>query len=337
MNTIKENFSLKLYNTFGIDVKARHFVSLTDVQAVEEFLQNNPLQGNPFLILGGGSNILFTKDFPGLVLHPDIKGIEILEDTNEFIRLKVGAAENWDFLVEYCVKRNYGGIENLSLIPGTVGSSPIQNIGAYGVEVKDSIESVFTLDLENSNKKIFSNSECQFGYRNSIFKREHKNKYLITHVIFIFMKQPVLITNYGRVHEELKNFNKIDISTIRQAIIQLRNRKLPDPDKLGNAGSFFKNPVLEKIIIKTIRKQFPVLPTFPVSGTHEKIPAAWLIEQCDWKGKRFGDAGVYDGHSLVLVNFGKASGQEIFELAQKIRESVVKKFGVQLDMEVNII
>ncbi len=195
MNTIKENFSLKLYNTFGIDVKARHFVSLTDVQAVEEFLQNNPLQGNPFLILGGGSNILFTKDFPGLVFHPDIKGIEILEDTGEFIRLKVGAAENWDFLVEYCVKRNYGGIENLSLIPGTVGSSPIQNIGAYGVEVKDSIESVFTLDLENSNKKIFYNSECQFGYRNSIFKREHKNKYLITHVIFIFMKQPVLITN----------------------------------------------------------------------------------------------------------------------------------------------
>jgi len=337
MNTIKENFSLKLYNTFGIDVKARHFVSLTDVQAVEEFLKNNPLQGNPFLILGGGSNILFTKDFPGLVLRPDIKGIEILEETSEFVRLKVGAAENWDFLVEYCVKRNYGGIENLSLIPGTVGSSPIQNIGAYGVEVKDSIESVFTLDLENCKKKIFSNTECQFGYRNSIFKREHKNKYLITHVIFIFMKQPVLITNYGKVQEELKNFDKIDISTIRQTIIRLRNRKLPDPYKLGNAGSFFKNPVVEKTKIITFRKQFPGLPTYSVSGTHEKIPAAWLIEQCDWKGKRFGDAGVYDGHSLVLVNFGKASGQEIFELSQKIRESVVKKFGIQLDMEVNII
>jgi UDP-N-acetylmuramate dehydrogenase len=337
MSLITENFSLKSYNTFGIDIRARYFVSLMTIKEVEEFLKNNPLSGNPFLILGGGSNILFTKDFPGLVLHPDIKGIEILNETVDFVRLKVGAAENWDAFVKYCINRNYGGIENLSLIPGTVGSSPIQNIGAYGAEVKNSIESVLALDMENSKERIFNNTECQFEYRDSIFKREYKNKYLITYVIFNLSKRPVLVTNYGKIREELEKFNKIDISAIRQVVIRLRNKKLPDPKELGNAGSFFKNPIVEKTITNDIRKQFPGLPTNPISNTYEKIPAAWLIEKCNWKGKRIGDAGIYKHHSLVLVNHGKASGQEVLELAKKIRDSVVKKFGIKLEMEVTVI
>ena len=337
MFEIKENISLKKYNTFGIDVKSRFFVECSSVNELSDFLNIYHKQQLPLMVLGGGSNVLFTKDFDGYILRPFIKGIEVIEETSEDIKVRVGAGEDWDEFVGYCVERNWGGIENLSLIPGNVGTSPIQNIGAYGVEVKDVITEVETLEITTLNTHCFNNSECNFAYRNSIFKIDLKGKHIISYVTFNLKKQPVFKLDYGNLEKELESCNEINLKNIRQAVINIRNSKLPDPEEIGNSGSFFKNPVIESLKADKLKKQFVDMPSYIHGEGLIKLPAGWLIEKAGWKGKRIGDAGVHENQALVLVNYGKATGAEIHQLAKKIQKSVKEKFDIDLEMEVNII
>lgn len=336
MIQIKNNFPLKKLNTLGLNVKARYFVRTSTLEEIEEVLEKHR-DRFPFMVLGGGSNILFTKDYNGLVLQPALKGINIIDDDPGYCLVEVGAGENWDDYVKWAVENNLGGIENLSLIPGSTGSSPIQNIGAYGVEVKDVIERVNYLDLESLSMVSISNKDCQFGYRNSIFKTRLKNRIIITSVVFRLNRRPVFNTNYGTLQSEIKKTGILNIESIRHAVITIRKSKLPDPEELGNAGSFFKNPVVDHIKADEIREQFETMPYFPAGENKVKIPAGWLIEKCGWKGKRTGNAGVHEKQALVLVNYGDASGEEIHNLALKISESVFHKFGINLETEVNII
>ena len=336
MSGILENFPLRELNTFGIDITCRYYTTLETKKDIISFFSNYPFINLPYLILGFGSNILFTRDFPGLIIRPNIKGIELIEQSGNNVWIRSGSIEEWDNLVKRCVEKGYGGIENLSLIPGSVGSAPIQNIGAYGVELKDCIDRVAAIDLKELKEKEFSVNECRFGYRESIFKRE-PGRYLITHVTLRLSRDPVFKTDYGPLQDELKQYPEISLTAIRDAVISIRRRKLPDPLKLGNAGSFFKNPVLEKKDIQKIRKKHPRIPVHPHSGTHDKVPAAWLIEQCGWKGKRVGNAGVYNVQPLVLVNHGNASGHEIFDLSEMIRRSVYDAFGIVLEREVMVV
>jgi UDP-N-acetylmuramate dehydrogenase len=287
--------------------------------------------------MGGGSNLLFTADFKGIIYYPSIKGLEIIKMNESNVWVKAYAGENWDQFVAYCTERNWGGIENLSLIPGNVGACPIQNIGAYGVEVKDCIDSVEALDITTGETRLFTNKECKFGYRDSIFKNEAANRYLVVSVIFCLALNPSVNTQYKDVLEELKHFEKVTVATIRQAIINIRQRKLPDPEELGNAGSFFKNPVIDMERFKEIRNQYPEVPMYPVSENAVKIPAAWLIQNVGWKGKREGNTGTHPNQPLVIVNYGGATGSEIIIFAKKIQESVFNKFHVELEMEVRII
>lgn len=337
MFDIKENISLKKYNTFGIDVKTRFFVECSSVKELSDFLAVYQKQKLPLMILGGGSNVLFTKDFDGYILRSFIKGIDIIDETSEYIKLRVGAGEDWDEFVGYCVEHNWGGVENLSLIPGNVGTCPIQNIGAYGVEAKDVIADVETLEIETLKVNRFKNEECNFGYRNSIFKSKLKGKQIITHISFNLKKQPVFKLDYGNLQEELKQFDSINLQSIRQAVIDIRNAKLPKPEDIGNSGSFFKNPVIESSKADKLKKQFVDMPSYTQGEGLVKIPAGWLIEKAGWKGKRIGDAGVHDKQALVIVNYGKASGTEIYELAKEIQKSVKNMFDINLDMEVNIV
>ncbi|MGF1586496.1 MAG: UDP-N-acetylmuramate dehydrogenase [Bacteroidales bacterium] len=336
MIQIKENFSLKEYNTLGIDVKSRYFVRTKNIDELKYVLGNHK-ECFPFYIMGGGSNILFTKDFNGIIIQPDIKGINIIENDNKICLVEVGAGVNWDDFVSWAVENKLGGIENLSLIPGSTGSSPIQNIGAYGVEVKDVIEKVNFLDLETLELASLMNHECQFDYRNSIFKNHLKNRIVITSVVFRLLHTPVFNLSYGNLQEEINIAGKATLKTVRDAVINIRRSKLPDPKELGNAGSFFKNPVLDIATVKQLKDQFISMPVFPVSDELAKIPAGWLIEQCGWKGKRTGNAGVHDKQALVLVNHGNASGEELKNLAMQISDSVFSKFKIQLEPEVNII
>ncbi len=333
---IKENHSLKPYNTFGIDVKARYFFRANSLEELRDVLENHR-DCFPFMIIGEGSNILFTRDFNGLIVQPAIMGISILEDDLEHCFVEVGAGENWDDFVRWSVESNLGGIENLSLIPGSTGSSPIQNIGAYGAEVKDVIKSVKYLDLESFETVVMSNPECNFGYRTSIFKTQLKNRMVITSVVFSLSHNPVFNTKYGNLQAEVEKMGGLNLEKVRNAVINIRRSKLPDPGILGNAGSFFKNPVVEAEIANKLKVQNDLLPLFPVSEEEAKIPAGWLIEQCGWKGKRIGSAGVYDKQALVLVNYGNASGAEIYDLAMKISDSVFDRFGIKLETEVNIV
>lgn len=337
MFEIKENISLKNYNTFGIDVKSRFFAECSSVKELSDFLDIYQKQQLPLMILGGGSNILFTKDFDGYILRPFIKGIEVIEETSEEIKVRVGAGEDWDEFVGYCVEKNWGGVENLSLIPGNVGTSPIQNIGAYGVEVKDVITDVETLEIATLKIHRFNNPECKFDYRNSIFKSELKAKHIISHVTFNLKKQTVFKLDYGNLKEELKRFDIINLRSIRQAVIDIRNSKLPKPEEIGNSGSFFKNPVIESPKADNLKKQFVDMPSYIHGEGLIKIPAGWLIEKAGWKGKRIGDAGVHEKQALVLVNYGKATGTEIHQLAKEIQKSVKEKFDIDLEMEVNIV
>lgn len=337
MFEIKENFGLKNYNTFHVDISCRYFVCCSSSEQIKDFITIHKTKNLPLLILGGGSNLLFTKDFEGYIVKPDIKGIAKVKETNDFIELKVGAGENWDSFVEYCVRNNWGGVENLSLIPGNVGTCPIQNIGAYGIEVKDVITNVETVDLETLQSHNFSNNDCRFGYRDSIFKRELKGKHIITHVTFRLSKKPVFHFDYGSIKDELANFDSINLQNIRQAVINIREAKLPDPEKIGNSGSFFKNPSVTKDIAKQIKSRFPETPVYEQNDGLVKIPAGWLIEKSGWKGKRKGDAGVHEKQALVLVNHGNASGTEILNLAKEIQESVFELFGIELEMEVNVV
>jgi UDP-N-acetylmuramate dehydrogenase len=337
MPDIIENQSLKLYNTFGIDANARLFADCKSKAELEAILQIYYEQQIPVLILGAGSNILFSHDFDGIVVKTGFKGIVKLSEDQDVVRLKVSAGENWDAFVDYCVKNDYRGIENLSSIPGNVGSCPIQNIGAYGMEVSETIESVEIFDLDRFEELTIPNAECRFGYRDSIFKRILKGKAAILAVTFTLSKKADFKLNYGNVEEELKKYSEINISAIRDAIIQIRKRKLPDPALTGNAGSFFKNPVISAVHAFELKKSYPSLPHFVQSGRNVKIPAAWLIDQCGWKGKRIGSVGVHENQPLVIVNHGNAKGEEILDLAQAVKDSVHRKFNIELEFEVNIL
>ncbi|WP_298880120.1 UDP-N-acetylmuramate dehydrogenase [uncultured Polaribacter sp.] len=333
---ILNNISLKNFNTFGISVNAKRFISVDSVYQLQQLLK---IEKDIFLI-SGGSNMLLTKDIEKLVVHIDIKGISIDRENHKDIYLTVNAGENWHDFVLWCVSENYGGVENLSLIPGNVGTCPIQNIGAYGVEVKDTITKVEALEIETGKLVQFSNKDCNFGYRNSIFKNEVKGKYIITSVSFQLTKtNHNLNSSYGAIETELasKNITKPTLKDISEAVIAIRESKLPDPKKIGNSGSFFKNPVIAKSQFLELQKEYPNVPSYIVSDTEIKVPAGWLIEQAGFKGKRYGEFGVHEKQALVLVNYGNASGAEIYQLAEKIKESIFNKFGISLEIEVNII
>ncbi|TVR69934.1 MAG: UDP-N-acetylmuramate dehydrogenase [Marinilabiliales bacterium] len=336
MNSIKENYPLKSHNTFGVDVKTRFFSSPGSIEEIVSLLENNR-ECFPFMIIGEGSNILFTKDFNGLIVKPALKGIEVIDNNREHCLVQVGAGEIWDEFVEWAVVNNLGGVENLSLIPGSVGSSPIQNIGAYGAEVRDVIEKVNYLDLETFDLKSASASECNFEYRSSIFKTHLRNKTVITSVVFRLSHFHKINTTYGTLNEEVGKTGVSDIRAIRNAVIKIRNSKLPDPKITGNAGSFFKNPVVRTDVADRISESHKAMPSYTLPGNMVKLPAGWLIEQCGWKGRKVGNAGIHEKQALVLVNHGNASGMEIKELAGKISESVFEKFGITLEPEVNIV
>lgn len=339
MIDLKENISLKPYNTFGIDAYAKSFTSFSSVEELKELLNSNIITQHPFLFLGGGSNILLTKNFDGVILKNEIKGIEIVKENEDHVYIKVGAGENWHSFVMFCVNNNYAGIENLSLIPGNVGASPMQNIGAYGVEIKDVFQELEAVDVHDSTTKVFELKDCAFGYRESVFKRKYKNQFVISSVTYRLNKRPSYNTSYGAINQELEKMGvkELSIQSISQAVINIRSSKLPDPKEIGNAGSFFKNPQIPNSKFQDLKEQYPGMPSFPVDDKQIKIPAGWLIEQCGWKGYRKGDAGCYSKQALVLVNYGSAKGEEILELSESIIDSVKEKFGVELEREVNII
>ena len=333
---IEENISLKNYNTFGIDVTAKRFICIDSVYQLQELLK---VEKDIFLI-SGGSNMLLTKDIEKLVVHIDIKGVSIDQENENEVFLTVNTGENWHEFVLWCVDNNYGGLENLSLIPGNVGTCPIQNIGAYGVEVKDTITKVEALHIETGKLVQFSNEECKFGYRNSIFKNEVKGKYIITSVSFKLTKQNHNFnTSYGAIETELtsKNIAKPNLKNISDAVIAIRKSKLPDPKEIGNSGSFFKNPVITKAHFLTLQKTYPEIPSYIVSENQVKVPAGWLIEKAGFKGKRFGDFGVHKKQALVLVNYNNATGKDIYNLAETIQKKIKSKFEIKLEIEVNVI
>ncbi|WP_196894404.1 UDP-N-acetylmuramate dehydrogenase [Aureivirga marina] len=335
---IQQNISLKAFNTFGIDVKAKNYISVQNVEELKQVLSLNEFDEK--FILSGGSNMLLTKDVEKLVIHLNIKGKETIAKNEKDVLVKVAAGENWHEFVLWCIENDFGGIENLSLIPGNVGTCPIQNIGAYGVEVKDVITEVEAVAIKNGEIRVFSNEDCNFGYRNSVFKNEFKNQFIITNVTFKLTRNTHQTKiSYGAIQQELEKNNKTEnpsIKDVSDAVIAIRQSKLPDPKEIGNSGSFFKNPVVSKDVFLKIQEQFPTMPFYEVSESETKIPAGWLIETAEFKGKRFGDAGVHTKQALVLVNYGNASGKEIFELAQKIQKTVFEKFAISLEMEVNI-
>jgi UDP-N-acetylmuramate dehydrogenase len=334
---IKEHISLKKYNTFGIDCSARYFVAVTSVDELKEVVASS--EGEKRFILGGGSNMLLINSIEALVIHINLKGISIVSETDTHVTIEAMAGENWHEFVVFCIENGYGGIENLSLIPGNVGTSPIQNIGAYGVELKDTFVGCTAVEITTQTERTFSKAECQFGYRDSIFKNTAKDRFIITSVRFrLTKKNHQLSTSYGAIQQELEaqKIEKPTIKDVSNAVIAIRSSKLPDPKELGNSGSFFKNPVVDSETFKAFRIQFPGAPFYEVSPTEFKIPAGWLIEQAGFKGKRFGDAGVHKNQALVLVNYGNATGEEIWELALKIQKEVKEKFGIYITPEVNV-
>lgn len=335
---IQKNISLKQYNTFGIDVKARFFVEITGLAQLQKVLE---LKAYPKkFLLSGGSNMLLTKDIDALVMHINLKGITIVEETGDEVEIKAMAGENWHNLVLWTLDKDFGGLENLSLIPGNVGTAPIQNIGAYGVELKDVFVSCAAMEMDSGELVSFDHEACQFGYRDSIFKNEAKNKYIITSVnLRLTKKNHSLNTGYGAIEDQLQKDGIVypTIQDISRAVIAIRQSKLPDPKVLGNCGSFFKNPVITKKAFEKLIKKYPEAPHYAVGDEAYKIPAGWLIEQCGFKGKRFGDAGVHEKQALVLVNYGTATGEEILNLAKQIQKEVAQKFGVEIHPEVNII
>lgn len=335
---IQNNISLKPFNTFGIDVKAKHYVSISSIKTLQEALK---LESYPKkLILGGGSNILLTKKQDALVLHINIKGITIEDEDDDYVIVKVNAGEQWHDFVLWSLKNNYGGLQNMSLIPGFVGTAPIQNIGAYGVELKDVFESCKATCIKTKTTTTFTNTDCNFGYRNSIFKQEHKGKYIITSVNFkLSKKNHKLLTNYGTIKAQLETMGvkQPSIQDISNAVITIRESKLPNPKNIGNSGSFFKNPVVTKSIFNTLTAHFNNVPNYPISNNEIKIPAGWLIEKAGFKGKRFNNYGVHKNQALVLVNYGGAEGLDIFKLSKLIQQTVKRLFNITIEAEVNIL
>lgn len=335
--SIRENFDMTEYNTMGISAKARYFISVNSVEVLKAVLADKRFLNLPKFIIGGGSNILFINDYEGLVIHIDIRGIEVEREDGEQAIIKAGAGENWHKLVLHCVDNSWGGIENLSLIPGLAGAAPIQNIGAYGTELEDVFVELEALNTKTLELVTFNKEACRFAYRDSIFKHEAKGTYIITSVSLSLRKNPVPNTSYKALADVLagKGITKPTIKQVSDAVIAIRQSKLPDPADIGNTGSFFKNPVISKKQFKKLQEEYPQIPYYP-AGKDIKIPAAWLIDQCGWKGKRFGDAGVHKMQALVIVNYGQAKGHEILDLSKRIQASVKEKFGVELVPEVNI-
>lgn len=337
---IQQNISLKEYNTFGINSKASEFIEINSKNEVIDFIKSNNLNEKPHLILGGGSNILLTQDFDGLVIKNNIKGIKV-EENESSIKLNVGAGEDWHQLVMFCIENKYAGIENLSLIPGCVGASPMQNIGAYGVEVKDVITQVGAIDIESGEEKVFSNKECEFGYRTSVFKTNLKGKYFITSVEFQLSKTPDFKVSYGDIKKQLaKNgVNEVDLSikAVSDAVIAIRERKLPNPKEIGNSGSFFKNPIITKAEFDELKVVYKDMPAYELPQGGYKVAAGWLIERAGWKGYTDGNYGVHKNQALVLVNYGDASGKMIYNLSERIVRDIRRRFGIELEREVNII
>ncbi len=335
---IQSNFSLKKYNTFGIDAKAREFAAVHSVDELRSVLREN--RGKRKFILGGGSNMLLTQDIDALVIHVDLKGKKVLKEDENHVWIQAQAGENWHEFVLYTIEKNYGGLENMSLIPGNVGTTPIQNIGAYGREIKDTFVSCDALNIETLEMRTFHLDQCAFGYRESVFKNSEKDKYIITSVVFKLTKHSHQInTAYGDIQAELAKHNVTEptIKDVSNAVIAIRQSKLPDPKELGNSGSFFKNPVIAKSDFDKIHAKFPDMKFFPVSDTQVKVPAGWLIEKAGLKGKRFGDAGVHKNQALVLVNYGNATGQEILDVAKIVQDTVKEMFGIAIEAEVNVV
>lgn len=334
---VRENYSLKNYNTFGIDVKCRYFVESSTESDFLEFVSSYELKPEEILVLGEGSNFLFTDDFDGTVFYPTIKGIEIVEENEERVWVRVGAGEVWDDFVAWAVEHGFGGVENLSFIPGHVGAAPVQNVGAYGMEAGDTIERVEAIQIEEARKVTIPAADCRFAYRDSIFKREWKNRYIVTYVVFRLTKTPEFRLNYGSIQEEIQKLGEVCLKNIRQAIIRIRRAKLPDVKELPNAGSFFKNPVVSRQQAERLKEKHPALPVYPVDEDRVKLAAGWLIEQCGWKGKDLGKAGVYEKQALILVNRAGASGVEVAHLANEVKKSVFMAFGVWIEPEVYVI
>ena len=335
---IQHNFQLKDYNTFQISAFAKAFISVKNYDELVQVLNENVNQKK--FILGGGSNMLLTQNIDALVIHVDIKGISIISETENNVVVRCNAGENWHEFVLYCIDHNYGGLENMSLIPGNVGTTPVQNIGAYGVEIKDRLVSCEAIHIQTQKPKVFSNKDCNFGYRESIFKNIIKDEYIITSVDFLLTKKNHKINiAYGDIIAELEKYT-IENPTIRQvsdAVIAIRKSKLPDPKELGNSGSFFKNPIISIQDFAIAKQKFPDIKFYKMSDSAIKVPAGWLIEQAGFKGKRFGDAGIHKNQALVLVNYGGATGQEILAVSKDIQNTVFKKFGIWIEAEVNIV
>jgi UDP-N-acetylmuramate dehydrogenase len=343
MSSIEKNISVKAYNTFAINAYTNYYTSFNSVEELEQSLQlyqqikNN--QQNSILILGGGSNLLFTSNFDGLILKNEVKGIKIVKEDEHYIYIQAGAGESWHQFVIYCIEHNLAGVENLSLIPGNVGASPMQNIGAYGVEIKDVFHSLEAYHIKDKKTITFSLNDCEFGYRESVFKRRFRDQFVITCVTYRLNKVPKFNTTYGAIEQELEKMGvkELSIKAVSQAVINIRSSKLPDPAVIGNAGSFFKNPEIQGSAFKNLKEEFPAIVGYDLPNGNIKLAAGWLIEQCGWKGYRKGDAGCHEKQALVLVNYGNATGREIFDLSEEILQSVKTKFGVQLEREVNIV
>jgi len=339
MLNLEKNVDLKPFNTFGIRANAKYFSRIHNADQMKELVRSEIFKDERHVVLGGGSNVLFIRDFDGLVIHNETKGIEKVNENDDTISLRASSGELWHSLVLHCVAENWGGIENLSLIPGTVGAAPIQNIGAYGVEVRDVIENVDVIDLGDGSSKTFTNDECRFEYRESVFKRELKEKIFISSVTLrLSKKNHRLNTQYGAINDTLRamQVSEPTLRSVSDAVIKIRTEKLPDVRAVGNAGSFFKNPDISAEAFEKLKHTFPGIPHYPAANQRVKVPAGWLIEQCGWKGKKINHVGVHAMQALVLVNFGDAKGEEIFQLATEIITSVREKFSITLTPEVNI-
>ncbi len=335
---IHNNFSLKKYNTFGIEAKAKQFVAVHNIDELKSILENHA--SNKKFILGGGSNMLLTQDIDALVIHVDLKGKKIIKEDDDFVWVESQAGENWHEFVLWTINQNFGGLENMSLIPGNVGTTPVQNIGAYGTEIKDTFVSCEAMNIATQEMKTFTKEDCNFGYRESIFKQEAKDNYVITSVVFKLTKRHHKInTSYGDITKELEkqNVTTPTLKDVSNAVIAIRQSKLPDPKELGNSGSFFKNPIISKELFKKVQQKFPEVKFFEVSPTEVKVPAGWLIEHCGLKGYRKDDAGVHKNQALVLVNYGNATGQDILNLSKYVQKTVFDKYGIAIEAEVNVI
>jgi len=336
---IQNNISLQPFNSFGIDVKASHYTTFSTTKELKQILLDSKTKHLPKLVLGGGSNMLFTKNYEGLVLNNKIKGITVDKENDEFVWIKANSGEKWHDLVLFAIDNGYGGIENLSLIPGSVGAAPMQNIGAYGVEIKDVFFELEAMHIQTGDEVRFTKKRCQFGYRDSIFKQFYKDQYVITNVTLKLTKKPILNLSYGAIQTELHAMKiyKPSINDVSKAVIKIRQSKLPDPKEIGNSGSFFKNPIITKVQFETLKASFPDIASYPVNKKEVKLAAGWLIDQAGWKGKTIDNYGVHKNQALVLVNYGGANGQDIFNLSEEILQDIKSKYGVTLEREVNIL